>query len=239
MMKLLILQSVLFTRALTEGASTTESFIRMCLPWDSSFDATMGALTLISLAAIALAVERFIYFGKRRVNPNKFFEKVKETFTTGGIPEVLALVKNYDNPFSHTVRVIFENYTLSEDMIAEMAESEILSQRVQMERFLAGLNTIGNIAPLMGLLGTVVGLIQAFLNIATTGSGGPAVVAQGVGIALFTTEFGLIIAVPTIFFYNYFAKKSADTVDELETMMRKVLKLISLSKGGSYESPKA
>lgn len=238
-MKLLILQSVLFARTMTEGASTTESFIRMCLPWDAAFDPTMGALTLISLAAIALAVERFIYFGKRRVNPTKFFEKVKETFTTGGIPEVLALVKNYDNPFSHMVRVTFENYTLPEDLIAEMAESEILNQRVQMERFLAGLNTIGNIAPLMGLLGTVVGLVQAFLNIATTGSGGPAVVAQGVGVALFTTEFGLIVAIPTIFFYNYFAKKSTDIVDELETMMRKLLKLISLSKGGSYENPKA
>lgn len=240
MKQLIDIVTLLFTRAApTTGMSTTESFIRMCLPWDPTFDPTMGILTLTSFAAIVLVVERFIYFGKRRTNAEKYFEKVKETFTTGGIPEVLALVKNHDVPFAHVVRVAFENYTLPDDMIAEMMESEILKQRVQMERFLAGINTIGNVGPLMGLLGTVVGLIQAFLNIAVSGSGGPAVVAAGVGVALYTTEFGLVIAIPTIFFYNYFAKKSTDIVDELETFLRKLMKLISLSKGGSYENPKA
>lgn len=206
---------------------------------DPRFSWVMTLILVVSIIAIALIVERFIYFGKRRTKSAEFFEKVKETFSTGGIPEVLAFVKNYDVPLAHVVRVAFENYDLPEDMLAEIMESEILEQRTKMERFLGGLNTIGNVAPLLGLLGTVLGLIQAFGNIATSGSGGPAVVAKGVQEALYTTAFGLIVAVPVIFFYNYFAKKAVDMTDEMESFMRQILKLISTSKGGSYETPKA
>ncbi len=203
------------------------------------FSWVMTVILGVSVIAIALIVERFIYFGKRRAKAARFFEKVKETFATGGIPEVLALVKNYDVPFAHIVRVAFENYNLPDEMIVELMESEILEQRTRMERFLGGLNTIGNVAPLLGLLGTVLGLINAFANIATSGSGGPAVVAKGVQEALYTTAFGLIVAVPTIWAYNYFAKKSTDLTDEMESFMRQLLKLISMSKGGSYENPQA
>ncbi|MEA3312386.1 MAG: MotA/TolQ/ExbB proton channel family protein [candidate division WOR-3 bacterium] len=206
---------------------------------DPRFSWVMTVILGVSVIAIALIVERFIYFGKRRAKAARFFEKVKETFATGGIPEVLALVKNYDVPFAHIVRVAFENYNLPDEMIVELMESEILEQRTRMERFLGGLNTIGNVAPLLGLLGTVLGLINAFANIATSGSGGPAVVAKGVQEALYTTAFGLIVAVPTIWAYNYFAKKSTDLTDEMESFMRQLLKFISMSKGGSYENPQA
>jgi biopolymer transport protein ExbB len=206
---------------------------------DPRFSWVMTVILGVSVIAIALIVERFIYFGKRRAKAARFFEKVKETFATGGIPEVLALVKNYDVPFAHIVRVAFENYNLPDGMIVELMESEILEQRTRMERFLGGLNTIGNVAPLLGLLGTVLGLINAFANIATSGSGGPAVVAKGVQEALYTTAFGLIVAVPTIWAYNYFAKKATDLTDEMESFMRQLLKLISMSKGGSYENPQA
>jgi len=206
---------------------------------DPRFSWVMTVILGVSVIAIALIVERFIYFGKRRVKAARFFEKVKETFATGGIPEVLALVKNYDVPFAHIVRVAFENYNLPDEMIVELMESEILEQRTRMERFFGGLNTIGNVAPLLGLLGTVLGLINAFANIATSGSGGPAVVAKGVQEALYTTAFGLIVAVPTIWAYNYFAKKATDLTDEMESFMRQLLKLISMSKGGSYENPQA
>jgi biopolymer transport protein ExbB/TolQ len=204
---------------------------------DPRFSWVMTVILVLSVMSIALMIERFIYFAKRRVKSGKFYEKVKETFQTGGIPEVLALVKNYDVPLAHVVRVGFENYSLPDDMVAEMMESEILNQRNKMERFLGGLNTLGNVSPLLGLLGTVLGLISAFGSIVTTGSGGPQVVAKGVQEALYTTAFGLIVAVPTVFAYNYYAKKATDTTDELESFMRKVLKLISQSKGGSYESP--
>jgi len=206
---------------------------------DPRFSWVMTVILVLSIFSVALIVERFIFFAKRRVRASKFFEKVKDTFQTGGIPEVLALVKNYDVPLAHVVRVGFENYNLPDDMIAEMMESEILNQRNKMERFLGGLNTLGNVSPLLGLLGTVLGLINAFLAIKESGSGGPAVVAEGVAEALYTTAFGLIVAVPTVFAFNYYSKKATDTTDELENYMRKLLKLISLSKGGSYENPQA
>jgi biopolymer transport protein ExbB len=121
-------------------------------------------------------------------------------------------------------------------MTAELMESTILEQRIKMERFLSGLGTIGYVSPLLGLLGTVIGLIRAFTSIAVTGSGGPAVVSSGIAEALLTTAVGLIIAVPVIYFYNYFSKRATDIVDEMESVMRRLLQLITASKGGGYEA---
>ncbi len=192
----------------------------------------MTLLGIISIVSIALIVERFIYYGRRRVDANAFFEKVREALSTGGVAEALAFVKNHDNPIASILRVGLENYELSEDLLAETIESAILEERTKLERFLAGMNTIGTVSPLLGLLGTVIGLIKAFLNIAVSGSGGPAVVAKGIGEALYTTMLGLIIAVPVIYFYNYFAKKATDYTDTMEATMRKFLKLVAATKAG-------
>ncbi len=192
----------------------------------------MTLLGIISIVSIALIVERFIYFGRRRVDANAFFDKVREALSTGGVAEALAFVKNHDNPIASILKVGLENYDLPEDLLAETIESAILEERTKLERFLAGLNTIGTVSPLLGLLGTVIGLIKAFLNIAISGSGGPAVVAKGIGEALYTTMMGLVIAVPVIYFYNYFSKKATDYTDIMEATMRKFLRLVAATKSG-------
>ncbi len=192
-------------------------------------------LLLVSLLAVTVIIERFIYYLRRRVDTDKLLAKVKEIFRTGGISEVLAMLRRDDSPQALLIKTGFENYDIPEDMLVDTMESTILEQRVRLERFLSGLGTIGYVAPLIGLFGTVTGLIRAFYNIATTGSGGVAVVSGGVSEALVATAFGLLIAVPCIYFFNYFSKKSADTVDEMESLMRKLMKFIATSKGGHYE----
>jgi len=199
------------------------------------FSYSTPVLLVVSLLAVTLIVERFIYYLRRRTDANKLFVKVKEIFRTGGISEVLALLRKEDSPQGLLIKTAFENYDLSEDMLTDTMESTILEQRVRLERFLSGIGTIGYVAPLIGLFGTVTGLIKAFYNIAVTGSGGVAVVSGGVSEALIATAFGLLLAVPCIYFFNYFSKKATDTVDELESLMRKLLKFVNTSKGGHYE----
>lgn len=193
-------------------------------------------LLIISILAVTLIVERFIYYLRRRVDTEKLFKRVKEIFRTGGISEVLAMLRREDSAQALLIKTAFENYDLPEDMLTDTMESTILEQRVRLERFLAGMGTIGYVAPLIGLFGTVTGLIKAFYNIAITGSGGVAVVSGGVAEALVATAFGLLLAVPCIYFFNYFSKKAADTVDELESLMRKLLRFIATSKEGHYEA---
>ena len=123
-----------------------------------------------------------------------------------------------------------ENMALTGDEVSDLLYSMILEERVRYERLLGGLGTLANAATLLGLLGTVVGLIQAFGNIAATGSGGPAVVSGGIAQALLTTAFGLIIGIPTLFFYNYFSKKSADNSMTLESAADRLIVMIERYK---------
>lgn len=199
--------------------------------FDPRWSWVMTLLLVMSVVAVALVVERFVFFFRRKVDPNQFFGRVREAFKTGGLSEALAMVRGVDLPHAHVVRTGLENYELPEDMMAELMESTILEQRIRLERFLSGIGTIGYIAPLLGLLGTVIGLIKAFTNIAVTGSGGPAVVSSGIAEALLTTAVGLIIAVPVIYFYNYFSKRATDVVDEMGSVMRRFLQLAAASKG--------
>lgn len=206
--------------------------------FDPRWSFVMFILLIVAIVAVALFIERFIFYFSQKVDTDAYFKKVRETFKTGGITEVLALTKKDDHPQSHIVRTAFENYDLPEDMLAEMCESSVLEQRMRLEKFQGGIGTIGYVSPLLGLLGTVIGLIRAFHAIAVTGSGGPAVVSSGIAEALLTTAVGLIVAVPVIWGYNYLSKKSADIVDELESLMRKLLYMIVTSKGGRYEAAK-
>jgi biopolymer transport protein ExbB/TolQ len=89
------------------------------------------------------------------------------------------------------------------------------------------MGTLANAATLLGLLGTVMGLIKSFHNIAITGSGGPAVISSGIAEALMTTAFGLFIGIPTLFFYNYFTKKSNEQAMALDGVSDRVVVLFN------------
>ena len=89
----------------------------------------------------------------------------------------------------------------------ERLQIALSEQRLELERNLGVLGTMGNTAPLIGLLGTVWGIMRAFHDMARTGSAGPSVVAAGVAEALFTTAAGLLVAVPAVMLYNHFVRR--------------------------------
>jgi biopolymer transport protein ExbB/TolQ len=93
-------------------------------------------------------------------------------------------------------------------------------QRLQLERNLGVLGTMGNTAPLIGLLGTVWGIMRAFHDMASTGSAGPSVVAAGVAEALFTTAAALVVAVPSVMLYNQFVRRIAVMLTQAENLAR-------------------
>jgi biopolymer transport protein ExbB/TolQ len=95
-----------------------------------------------------------------------------------------------------------------------------------LERFLAVLGTLGNIAPFIGLFGTVVGIIDAFQELALAGTGGPAVVAKGIAEALVATAGGLVVAIPAVIFYNYFMRRVKAASTEMEVASTRLVVML-------------
>jgi biopolymer transport protein ExbB/TolQ len=109
-------------------------------------------------------------------------------------------------------------------------ETAIEVEQVEMERNLSVLGTMSNIAPLLGLFGTVIGIIRAFADIATAGAGGSAVVAMGVSEALMTTAAGIVVAVIATIFFNVFVRRIRTRTVELEDAREEFFNLLNTTK---------
>ena len=200
----------------------------------------MVVLLLASITALALVLERLWYFSRNRFNAGKGLVELRRLLTTSGPAEALNWARGQKNPLGRMFMVALENTSLASDELSDLLYSLILEERLRFERLLGGLGTLANVATLLGLLGTVTGLIRAFHNIAVTGSGGPAVVSGGIAEALIATAFGLFIGIPTLFFANYFSKKAADTAITLESTMDRLVVMLGRIKGKvGAESPAA
>ncbi|MDZ7343353.1 MAG: MotA/TolQ/ExbB proton channel family protein, partial [candidate division KSB1 bacterium] len=104
-----------------------------------------------------------------------------------------------------------------------------LEEKMKLERYLSILGTMGNIAPFIGLLGTVIGIIRAFHDLAVSGSGGPSVVSAGIAEALITTAAGLVVAIPAVIAYNYFLRRVGTIMSEIEAATKKVRVILGLA----------
>jgi biopolymer transport protein ExbB len=193
----------------------------------------MLLLLAVSITALALVIERLLYFFRNRFNTSRGLVEFRRLLTNSGAAEALNWSHAQKNPLGRMFTVALENLSLSAEEMGDLLYSLILEERIRFERLLGGMGTLANVATLLGLLGTVTGLITAFNNIAVTGSGGPAVVSGGIAEALVTTAFGLFIGIPTLFFYNYFAKKAADLTITLESTSDRLVVMLTRMKARS------
>jgi biopolymer transport protein ExbB/TolQ len=121
---------------------------------------------------------------------------------------------------------LLQNTSLPREEFEKAVNGRIESETVNMERNLIVLGTMSNIAPLMGLFGTVVGIIRSFRDIAVTGSGGSSVIAMGVSEALLTTAVGIVIAVIATVFYNALIRRIRVRVNQMEEVRQELTALL-------------
>jgi len=168
-------------------------------------------LVACSILALALVIERFISLKTTRIAPPRLLEevlRVSRAFVP--TPEVVTqLEKNsaLGEVLASGFRALQANPRCSEDELRSAMESAGRLVAHRLERSLSALATIASAAPLMGLFGTVVGMIEIFGSQGATGGatgGNPAQLAQGISIALYNTAFGLIVAIPSLIFWRYF-----------------------------------
>ena len=167
-------------------------------------------LIACSIAALAIVIERFINLKASRITPPKLLEEVLSVMRSS-IPSMSVVAQLEKNSalgevLASGMRAVHANPQCSDDDLRATMESAGRVVAHRLESYLNALATIASAAPLLGLFGTVVGMIEIFGS-QTPGGGNPAQLAHGISIALYNTAFGLIVAIPSLMFWRYFRSR--------------------------------
>jgi biopolymer transport protein ExbB len=177
-------------------------------------------LLICSVVGLAIVVERFFSLRAMRVSPPKLVDEVvsitRTSLPTADVVNKLASSSVLGKVLAQGVRAVVADPRLSESGLRLALENAGRAAVHHLERYLNTLGTIATAAPLLGLLGTVVGMIEIFGSQGPTGGSNPAQLAQGISIALYNTAFGLIIAIPALMLYRYFRGKVEEYTVDME-----------------------
>jgi len=188
--------------------------------------AFMGIVLLALIFGLAVSIERIIYLNLSTTNTNKLLKKVEDALEEGGIESAKEVCRNTRGP----VASIFYQGLDRADEGVDVAEKSVVSygsvQAGLLEQGLTWISLFIAIAPMLGFLGTVIGMIEAFDNIEAAGTVSPSVVAGGISVALITTASGLIVAVILQLFYNYIVSKIDSIVNDMEDASISLVDLI-------------
>ena len=172
-------------------------------------------LLAASVIALALIIERLIVLRRGKVIPDHLLDEVVGLFRARKItPEVISRLEN-NSPLGKVLAAGLRNEKSSREVMKESIEEAGRAVAHDLERFLNHLGTIATAAPLMGLFGTVVGMIEIFGAQAPAGTN-PAQLAHGISVSLYNTAFGLVVAIPSLIFYRHFRGKVDSLVVEME-----------------------
>ena len=184
-------------------------------------------LIVASIIALAIIFERVYTLRRNQIVPPRLLEQTLETLRRQGAgPEVQrALAEN--SPMGRIFAAGIKNLSSSREVMKESLEEAGRAVAHDLERYLTSLGTIAAVAPLLGLLGTVVGMVEIFGSQSPTGSN-PAMLAHGISVALYNTAFGLIVAIPSLIFHRFFRGKVEALLVEME---QEAIKLVEIVHG--------
>ncbi len=194
----------------------------------------MSFVLITLILGLALAIERIIYLNMASTNTTKLLNKVEDALNSGGIDAAKEVCRNTRGPVASIFYQGLERYNPANESSVENVEKAIVAYGgVQMGRLEKGLSWISlfiALAPMLGFMGTVIGMISAFDAIEIAGDISPTLVAGGIKVALITTVAGLIVAMILQVFYNYIVAKIDSIVNEMEDASISMVDLISKFK---------
>lgn len=188
----------------------------------------MWPLLICSVISLAIILERLWFLQTRRVIPPQLVARVRAWVEAGALDASRLDKLREGSPLGRILAAGLANRQQDREMMKESIEEVGRHEVHDLERFLNALGTIAAITPLLGLLGTVIGMIKVFEVITALGIGDPGVLAEGISEALITTATGLTIAIPSLMFYRYFRGRVEALV---VTMEREALKMIEMLHG--------
>jgi biopolymer transport protein ExbB len=182
-------------------------------------------LLIASVIAVALIIERSVVLRRSKIIPTGLLDKVVEAYRKQGVSPQLVDNLYRDSPLGRVLAAGLRNHRAPRPMMKEAIEEEGRAVTHELERFLTTLGTIATLGPLMGLFGTVVGMIEIFGSQGPTGSS-PAQLAHGISVALYNTGFGLLIAIPAVIFFRHFRAKVEGFVIEMEQQAARLVDMV-------------
>lgn len=182
-------------------------------------------LLLASVIAVALIIERAITLRRNKIVPSGLLDKVIAEYRKSGVSEEMLRYLSQHSPLGRVLAAGLRNMRSSREVMKESIEEAGRGVTHELERFLTSLGTIASISPLMGLFGTVVGMIEIFGSQSPSGAN-PQQLAHGISIALYNTGFGLLIAIPSMIFYRHFRALVDSFVIEMEQQAVKLVELV-------------
>ncbi len=187
----------------------------------------MWFILLSSIIGLAVVIDRFIVLRRAKINVPAFMVRIRGFIKKKDISGAISYCMQEKSPVANIVRKGLKKYKYGHDRVKEAIENAGNQEISKLEKGLIVLASVAGIAPLLGFLGTVTGMIQAFMTIQDlAGAANPSDLAGGIWEALITTAFGLIVGIPALALYNYFLSAVKKLVSEMETVANDVVDVI-------------
>ncbi|MFH1269648.1 MAG: MotA/TolQ/ExbB proton channel family protein [Candidatus Omnitrophota bacterium] len=191
----------------------------------------MWPILLCSIFALAIIIEKFWHVHKIRIDTQQFLSSILEKMKRHQVKEALEICEKTKSPISHILKAGILKYDRPRPQIKEAIEDASLYEIPRLEKNLSMLATIAHISPLLGLLGTVTGMVMCFQTIQAKATSfhpvSPGDLAGGIWEALLTTVAGLIVAIPTFIAYNYLVSRINSFIVEMEKVSTELVNFLS------------
>ena len=190
-------------------------------------------LLVLSLLSVGTIIERAIFFRRRRLRMVPFSRELEDRLRTEDLDAVRTLLKNTHGFEPVTLLRTLEWFDDGAEAMSEVLEAAIREQRLELDQGSAFLGTVGNNAPFVGLLGTVLGVVDAFQELGNTSGAAIGAIMGGISQALIATALGIAVALPAVVAYNLFTKRANDIEDNARALMNLVLAYSKSVRRGS------
>ena len=188
----------------------------------------LWVLFFMSMGALAIILEKTVFFTTKEKKVNANFKKdINDLISAGKVEEAIQLCETQKGSVAGSIKTFLKRAKKGQDVqdYESIIKEIMLESMSPLDRGLSSLEAIGSLAPMCGLLGTVTGMIKAFINISKMGAGDPTIVADGISEAVVTTAAGLYVAIPVIAAYNIFSKIAARREDEVDKIVANIINI--------------
>jgi len=191
----------------------------------------MVPIVIVSLIVWVLIIEKLFELNRENINVDIFTDKLIDLWKKGRKNEAIKLCKSTVGIVPKVLEKGLAYEGKTKESIMENIREVMLEEYPKLEQSIPTIGTLASAAPLLGLLGTVTGMISTFTAVTLHGTGNPQALAKGISEALITTQSGLIVAIPALFFHNYLVGKLTNIMDNLG---KNIIKLINIIFRDNY-----
>lgn len=182
-------------------------------------------LLIASVVAVTLIIERALFLRSKKIAPPALLDEVVQELKQRGVSQQMLAKLSEGSPLGMVFAAGLRNIKSTPEVMKESIEEAGRSATHQLDRFLTTLGTIASISPLLGLFGTVIGMIEIFGS-QNAGGAAPTELAHGISVALYNTAFGLIVAVPSMIAYRHFRAQVENLTIEMEQQAIKLVEIV-------------